>query len=256
MKNLYRIPVLAVVLALCGCTTTQPTPTATPVIDPTDDTAVTTSEDAMKFKEEYEALNNTTREGTDNVYHAIEIPETNPIKYLTVSEAIDVIQNQSGIFYVGAPWCPWCRNAVPVLLEIANNRGVDTIYYLELDDVKSLYEVQDGELVQTREGTEGYYTLLNLLGDKLREYTLTDDDGNEYDAGETRIYMPYVFAFDNGEVLADHTGTVDLDDDQTSYDPMTQTQIEDLMVVYEGLFDLVDSGESSSTGCDVLEECN
>ena len=51
----------------------------------------TPSKDAVKFKEEYESLNEQVREGTQNTYSAITIPEINPIKYVSVKETINLL---------------------------------------------------------------------------------------------------------------------------------------------------------------------
>jgi len=94
------------------------------------------SEDALKFKEEYESLNGTKRESDGAIYQDIKIDENNPVKYVNAKEALEVLKNKTAIMYVGANWCPWCRNAVPVLFEVAKDKNIETIYYLNLDDEK------------------------------------------------------------------------------------------------------------------------
>lgn len=75
--------------------------------------------DAIKFKEEYESLNNTVRESDGAEYNNISIDEKNPIKYVDTKEALKVLKEETAIIYVGANWCPWCRNAIPVLFDVA-----------------------------------------------------------------------------------------------------------------------------------------
>ena len=93
--------------------------------------------DGQKFKEEYEALNNTVRKSDGQTYGTMNIPKDNPIKYTTAKEALEVLDSNSAIIYIGAPWCPWCRNAIPVLFDLAEKYEVENIYYIELDDIKS-----------------------------------------------------------------------------------------------------------------------
>lgn len=192
--------------------------------------------DAQRFKEAYESLNDTVREGTNYVYSPIDIPENNPIKYVTVAEALEVLDKPEAVLYVGASWCPWCRGAVPVLLDVAKEYNVKELYYLNLDDDKSLFEVQNGELVETRHGSEDYYKLLNKLAGQLQDYIITGSDGQKYDTGEKRIYQPDVYGIKDGKIVARKDATVTLKDGQTSYDQLTEAQKEELKQAYEELF--------------------
>ncbi|MDE5539758.1 MAG: hypothetical protein K2J20_04655, partial [Bacilli bacterium] len=194
------------------------------------------SRDAKKFKEEYESLNDTIRESDGAKYNNVTINEDNPIKYIDVKEAIEILKNKKGIIYIGANWCPWCRNAVPVLFDVAKSRSIDIIYYLNLDDEKDNFEIKNGTLIKTKEGTESYYELLELLKDELEDYILTDDKGKEYDTKEKRIYIPLVIATKDGKVEATHTGTVTLNKDQTKYSPLTEDQRKELYDIYDNMF--------------------
>lgn len=211
------------------------------------------TDDARRFKEEYEALNNTIRKSDGATYGTMTIDKENPIKYISAKEAIDVLESDSAIIYIGAPWCPWCRNAVPVLFELAKENNMDTIYYIELDDIKSNYEIENGQLKQTTKGTEDYYKLLDKLADHLNDYVLTDDQGKKYDTGEKRIYMPYVIAVYEGEIVGDKVGTVTLDEGQTKYDSLTEEQHKKLTKTYGELFDLA---QGRDVGVCDDENCN
>ena len=181
------------------------------------------SEDAVKFKEEYEGLNDTVREGTKNTYSAITIPEFNPIKYVSVKEVIDLLDSDDAIIYAGANWCPWCRGAITPLLDVVKDYNVKKLYYLNLDDDKSLFEIQNKKLVQTREGTDDYYELLDKLDEYLREYTLTENK-KTYKTGEKRIYQPTIITVKDGKIVSVDGTTIELDEDQTAYDKITDEQ--------------------------------
>ena len=209
--------------------------------------------DALKFKSEYEELNNTIRESDKAKYNNVNISSDNPIKYVNIPKALKILDNEDAIIYVGAEWCPWCRNAVPVLFDVAKEYNVDTIYYLKLDDDKSNFEIKDGNLVKTKDGTKDYYKLLNKLKDNLDDYILTDDDGKEYNTNEKRVYMPFVLATKNGKVVSTHVGTVNLDENQTKYDKLTNKQYADLYEIYSNLFDTIydsDNSNCNSNKCD------
>ena len=190
--------------------------------------------DAYKFKVEYESLNN-EKNSNNKKYNSISIDKHNPIKYITAKEAIDIIKNKTGIIYFGANWCPWCRNAVPVLFDVAKDYEYKTIYYLNMDTVKNTFEIKDGKLVKTIKEKKYYYELLNSLDGYLKEgtYTLTDEDGKVYDTKEKRIYMPFVVAVKKGKIVSSHIGTVDLNKNQTPYDKLTKKQYKKLYSIYE-----------------------
>ncbi len=209
--------------------------------------------DAIRFKKEYEALNGTIRESDGAKYNDVIVDEDNPFIYIDAKEAIDVIDNKNAIIYVGAAWCPWCRNAIPVLVDVAKKNNIKEIYYLNLDEEKSVWEVEDGKAVKKIKGTDNYYKLLEKLKDNLRDYTLKDDAGKVLDTGEKRIYMPYVIGVKRGTVVSEHTGTVDLDDSQTKYDYLTKDQEKELYNSYQKIFDEVYQNTGGS--CNKDGEC-
>ncbi len=208
--------------------------------------------DALKFKNEYEALNGTTTSSNKARYNDVNVDEKNPIKYINCKEAIDVLDKEEAIIYVGAPWCPWCRNAVPVLFDVDKSYDNKTIYYLDLDEEKSTYEVKDEKLVKTKDGSSDYYKLLDKLSDRLRDYVLTKD-GKSYETGEKRIYMPYVIGVKDGKVVGDHTGTVTLNEEQTKYDSLTSEQYNELYETYSNMFQAVYGKSNEVCGFDTCE---
>ena len=198
------------------------------------------TEDALRFKKEYESLNGTIRESDGATYNTIEVKRNNPIVYVDSKEVVEkVLESDKAILYIGAEWCPWCRNAVPVLFEVAKKYSVSTIYYLNLDSEKDSFEIQNGTLVKTKEGTAGYYALLEKLSATLNDYVLKDKDGKEYKTGEKRIYLPTLYAIKNGEVVGSHTGTTTLNENQTKYDAMTSGQHDKVYSIYNELFQKV-----------------
>lgn len=164
--------------------------------------------DAIKFKKEYESLNGKKGYG-DNVNPEVKIDKKNAIKYADADEIIDILDNGTGIIYFGYPECPWCRNAIPVLLEAASELNVENVYYMNLKDERDTIEVlEDGTLKTTKEGTEGYKKLLTRLDAVLNEYVLEDLNGNEVKTGEKRIYVPLVVFVREGKVVGIHSDTV------------------------------------------------
>jgi len=186
--------------------------------------------DALKFKEEYESING-TKNSKGRKYPIIEIADDNPIKYSSASEIEDIVKDGSGIIYLGYATCPWCRNAVPPLLQAASDAGVETIYYLDMYDERDIYSVnEDNELVLEKEGTSEYKKLLKLFDKYLDVYYLEDSEGKQIDTSMKRIYVPIVIFIKDGEVVGVHTDTVE--SQENPYVFLNDEQYEELYNIY------------------------
>lgn len=126
--------------------------------------------DAQKFAEEYNTI-------TDDNYYV----------YRTDEEIIKILENGTGIVYLGFPECPWCKAYVPMLNEIADIEGLEKIYY---------YNIYEDRL----NNTESYQKIVSII----EEYLQYDSEGNK------RIYVPAIIAIYKGEIVGF--------DDETSYD--------------------------------------
>ena len=127
--------------------------------------------DAIKFKNEYESLNGITTDD-DITYRSVNIPEDNPIKYITANDLINKMNsNESFIVYFGFDTCPWCRTIIEDLINSAKEKNISLIYYVDIKNIRDKYELnENNEATRTVEGTDGYYGLLNKLGSVLDDY--------------------------------------------------------------------------------------
>lgn len=220
MKKLVLILIcIFLSLEICGCSTTK------------------TKSDAIKFKEEYESLNGTIRKKDGKKIKSLKISKDNPMKYSNYDEIINIIKNGTGIIYLGFPDCPWCRSALPVLLESASDYKIDTIYYLNMENERDEYEVVDGKVVYKKDdagakikGSEGYFKLLKTLDKELDEYIITDKKGKKYKVGEKRIYVPFIIFVNNGKIVGTHTSTVK--SQESGYDDLTEKEYDELNGIY------------------------
>lgn len=220
---LIGLPVLCLIAAILGYFKIVNTP-------------VKVNEDAIQFKEEYEKYNDKVVYA-DKKYSKLELSENNPIKYSTYDEIIDVIDNQTGIIYLGFPECPWCRSVIPVLFDVAKDNEIDTIYYLNIKNDRTSYIVENNKLAyeldengNEKKGTKGYHKLLKILDKYLTEYIISFE-GKPYETGEKRIYAPTVIFIRDGKILGLHVSTVS--SHLSGYDKMTDEQIEELYSIYE-----------------------
>lgn len=180
--------------------------------------------DSKKFKKEYEALNGQTSK-SGNEYLNMKIDDDNPIVYVTYDKLIDIIKNDTAVIYFGFPECPWCRNAIPVLIDSAKEMGIDKIYYynaVSIRDKKSLDEF--GNIVVEEEGTEEYKKLIELLYDYLPSYSGLNDEKIK------RLYLPTVLFVKKGKIIGQHTSTIDSQKDP--YTKLTNKQYNELKSIY------------------------
>lgn len=187
--------------------------------------------DAEKVKIEYEALNNTVRQSDGATFQSVTIPVPNPIRITTCEEAVEKMEG-TGVFYFGANWCPWCRNLLPVLCDTCTKMGIDPIYYVNLDSDKSLYKIENDELVQTQAPSEAYKKLVEKVDACCVDFVLHEGD-KEYNTGERRIGLPTVAVFKEGVLINHHIGTVDLEEGQTKYSPLSDVQTVKLELALE-----------------------
>lgn len=202
--------------------------------------------DAEKFKNEYESLNGQNSQNGKK-YLNVEIEKDNIIKYVSISELLDVIKNETGVIYLGFPECPWCRNAVPALLEAANSTSIETIYYLNMFDVRDKLSLDnDGNIVTEVEGAKGYTDLLNALDTILDDYVISDEDGNEVKTGEKRIYVPLVIFVRDGEIVDYHADTVSSQTDP--YVDLTNEEKNELINIYKEKINKITSNTCTDQG--------
>ncbi len=177
--------------------------------------SVPTITDAIKFKEEYEALNGVSNaNGVQN--RSILIDEDNPLIYANENDILSMIENkESFVVYFGFSACPWCRSVIPSLISAAKENGITKIYYVDVLNIRDKYELnEDNKAVRTVEGTEGYYKLLQAMDSILDDYApLTyktkKNKTKKVKINEKRIYAPNIIAVKNGNPVALEDGIID-----------------------------------------------
>ena len=176
------------------------------------------------FIEDYESLNGQpVPNHPGSVYQTLRIAEKPPVVRITAQEAA-ALSGERVLLYLGATWCPWCRNALPSLMAAADAEGFPRIYYVDMTEERDLFEVIGGEPVKIREGTPGYRLLLNRLETFLPDYTVTAPDGTVYGTGEKRIYLPTLACLRGGSFTSVLQPSFAPDEGKTAYDPLSDEQ--------------------------------
>lgn len=179
--------------------------------------------DAQKFKKEYEALNGVTGSIKTS------IDENNPMVYSDYIEISNKINNkESFALYIGYSHCPWCRRAVPVLVEAANQIEAEHIYYINVDDQTLLFKDRQYGGEYDKEAMIAQQTLIELIN-KNGVYS---DIESEYDEDEKglRLYTPTVLFINNGEIVNYNVSTVE--GHNSASDELTEEQYTKLLNIY------------------------
>lgn len=150
----------------------------------------------------------------------------NVFVYRSLDEINKILENGTGVVYLGFPECPWCRGYIPYLNEVAINEHLDKIYYFNI-------------LNDRKNNTSGYKKNVQLLNDYLKY----DNEGNK------RIYVPAVIAVNNGKIVGfDDESSLDTKGYET---PEEYWKNEDLDGLKKRLSDMIKASFPSycTSGC-------
>ena len=214
-------------------------------------TACNKNKDAILFKEDYESLNGTTT-SNGKEQRTLNIPKNNPFVFTTAKDIVERIENNESFYvYFGSKLCPWCRSSIEKAIEVANDKGIEKIYYVDVWDdegneiLRDKYTLDDnGKTVLVNEGTEEYFKLLSLLDEVLPEYTYAanKNGGAKLDIQEKRIYLPTYIYIANGNPVRVTSG---LSESQTgSRDELTEEILSDEETLFDKFFISVCDDES------------
>lgn len=198
------------------------------------------SNDALTFKEEYESLNNKENESNGKKNRTVTIRKDNPFIYKTAEEVSQMIKNkETMVIYFGFKTCPWCRSVISTLDEVAKDLKVDKIYYVDVLDIRDTLTVNNkGKVETTKEGSEGYYQLLELLDNVLDDYELKDSKGHDVKTNEKRIYAPNVVVVVDGVAKKLTSGNSEKQDDaymELTADMVAETyeKFKEILTIYK-----------------------
>ena len=161
---------------------------------------ITTDMDGIKFKNEYEKLN--------NKYYKVKIDKNNNIKYSNYKEVFKVLESNSGIIYLGYKEDDNSRYAIETLLKVLKHKkSTDTVYYLDIHNDRDSCVVENDKLVYELDengnelkGTKNYLKLVEKLREYLPDYTISLD-GKTYSNGAKKIFFPSIIFVKKGQIL-------------------------------------------------------
>lgn len=209
------------------------------------------SNDALKFKEEYETLNGKAIENTDKIIRTISVDKDNSFIYKEAKDIVDLMKNEETfLVYFGFASCPWCRSVIPSLTKASKDLEIDKIYYVDVFEIRSKLSLdKDGNISTEKEGTKEYYELLELMDNVLSDYTLANSEGTKISMGEKRIYAPNVVSVVNGKAVKMETGISEKLSDP--YMELTDEIEKDSYNTFKSLIKIVLKDDT----CKLNEEC-
>ena len=204
------------------------------------------TDDEKNFKKEYESFNGKKSLSTGKKYLEIEISEKNGVEYINAKEAIEILNEGTGVIYFGFPECPWCRNMIVPFLEVMMEEE-ENVYYCNAYSIRDNKELsEDGEIITHEEGTDEYYKILELLGDKADVYEGLNDESIK------RLYFPTVVFVKNGKVVDMHVSTVD--SQENPYKKLNDKQKKELKEIYKNGLKKMRASNTSDV-CTGKESC-
>ena len=166
--------------------------------------------DSMKFSKEYK-----------------EVSKNNVFEYKNINEMIKIMENGTGVVYLGFPECKWCQAYVKYLDEVSKEVGIEKIYYFNIFEDR-------------KNNTKEYQKIVSIL-DSYLQY---DNEGNK------RVYVPNVSFHINGEVIGvDFETSLDTHDLKDPKDYWTEEEVKDLKKNLKELMNKVYEKQSSCTEC-------
>lgn len=129
------------------------------------------------------------------IYRDVNLPYGNTLSTVTATEARKI---QNGYVLFAFPTCPFCRNLLPVLADVARADNIP-VAYCRIDTYRDryAYSAEVAAPVQTQPSGEGYAELLTWLDACLDEYTVPDESKNQIPVGEKRIHAPTLAKIQN-----------------------------------------------------------
>lgn len=182
------------------------------------------TKDERYFKIEYEKFNG-EKDSENDEYIKLNIKDKNGVEYLDGKETVKFMKNGTGIIYFGFPQCSWCRSVVEVLLDAKDDMGLDKVYYYNAyGDRDEKYLDSEGNILTLHKGSDEYYEILDLLGDRADKYEGLNDDSIK------RLYFPTVLFIKSGKIIDMHVSTVE--SNKSKKEKLTDKEYKKLKNIY------------------------
>lgn len=178
------------------------------------------------IREAYVSLNSKTMDnGID--YIEVDLPKDHVFKEKSQDEVLQLLDKGTGVIYFSFETCPWCRNSISVIDEVAKTVNLSEVTYVNIKELRDTKVLKDNEVITTKEADPFYTKILEYLGDDAPEYSGLNDPSIK------RIPAPFVVVLVDGVVIDTHAGTVDTPDPLKPLSDVEQNQLKE---IYKEMF--------------------
>lgn len=125
-----------------------------------------------------------------------EVDENNVFEKISVEGAVNLLENGTGILYLGFSKCPWCQDLVPLLNESAKDNSINSVYYIE-----DFFDMRPDKVENPK-----YQEEYNKMVDIIEEY---ENKTNEQIKEGNIIKVPLVLFVKKGEIVGYQKGTIE-----------------------------------------------
>ncbi len=142
--------------------------------------------------------------------------ENHLFKEISYDELIHLLDGfETGLVYIGGPWCPNCQAIIDKVNELGKKQGLDVIYNYDTRFENIFKEVDDLRRCGTLEVKLKYYALVEKIKFKSPELVV--------DTLIPKIHIPFFIAIKNGscvgyysiELIREKDGTLHLENEET-----------------------------------------
>lgn len=201
--------------------------------------------DTSSFISEYESVNKMLN--GENEFLELDLNSDVVIYKKTTEEIAQLINSEDDSFlvYFGFSTCPWCRNMISTLLDVAAANET-SIYYVDILDVRNEFTIVNNTITESKKGSDGYYELLEILDVYLDDHYISHE-GEKHNTGYKRIYGPTTLSIINGEVGDLKVGT--LNDVEDPYVKLSEDQYLELYEELDALVKKINRNTCSLSSC-------
>lgn len=125
-----------------------------------------------------------------------EVDENNVFEKISAETAVNLLENGTGILYLGFPKCPWCQDLVPLLNESAKDNSINSVYYIE-----DFFDMRPDKVENPK-----YQDEYNKIVKIIEEY---ENKTNNQIKEDNIIKVPLILFVKNGEIVGYQKGTVE-----------------------------------------------
>lgn len=161
---------------------------------------------------------------------------------INIDQLFSIIGSSNAVpVYFAFDSCPWCKEYISYLNEVAIECGIDKIYYFNPKEIRTYYFDQSMDQIVLN---EYFDRLIKIIGvENVSQKILCDIDNLEDICDNKKvfswIYVPILYIFQDGEVLGSYIGPNDHEKVDGILPPMNEEQKEELKKNYRSLLALV-----------------